>query len=127
MGKDGLVINFGNEHDFRNLKKHLGTAYQLEKVFFANNKIVNTPVKTTATTITNKNTQRGAHTDHAAHTNLEQKAKISENNSKKQVATVDAKTAQPLTRKQKIANQKKARKRKGNVKNKGMRRSKDKV
>lgn len=127
MGKDGLVINFGNEHDFRNLKKHLGTAYQLEKVFFANNKIVNTPVKTTATTITNKNTQRGAHTDHAAHTDLEQKAKISENNSKKQVATVDAKTAQPLTRKQKIANQKKARKRKGNIKNKGMRRSKDKA
>ncbi|MCM0598867.1 DEAD/DEAH box helicase [Periweissella fabalis] len=124
MGNEGIVVNFGNDHDLRKLKQLVGKDFDLKAMYFANNKLVDQrPIMTgsqqsgaqTSTRITVENKPTSTKDANLTGSN-------SKNISKDKVIVQQPRI---LSKKEQIAAKKKARSRKGSQKNKGMRRKKD--
>lgn len=125
MGRDGLVINFGNDHDLRKIKQVANDKFNLKPMYFENNQLVDKKVqlsKKDSGVIGEKEIKQTRNTKQnvsKAERSLENTKKISKGVVKKEVEKQHV-----LTKKEQIEAKKKARSRKGAQKNKGMRKSK---
>lgn len=125
MGREGIVVNFGNDHDLRKLKQLAGQKFALKAMYFANNQLINKkPIdgEQTVGTRTNK-LINGDNQISKAPRQVKSTIKGDVKNTSKGIDEV-VKSTKP-TKKEQIAAKKKARSRKGAQKNKGMRRKKD--
>lgn len=130
MGKPGTVVNFGNDHDLRKLKKIAGSQFTLKPMFFANNKLVDAKPQTTENTVVgHKNAGIKSERQHADNASGKRSGDVVITASNKQHSGKTVNSTTPVittpTKKEQIAAKKKARSRKGSQKNKGMRRKKD--
>jgi superfamily II DNA/RNA helicase len=128
MGREGLVINFGNDHDLRNLKKVVPSSIELKPMYFANNQLVDSrPEGATPVTVAVKQAVKAdvksasveTYGDGSVKKHVDVKATTAER--AKTGAKVVVVPEKVLTKKEQIAAKKKAQSKKGWNKNKGMR------
>ncbi|QBO35589.1 DEAD/DEAH box helicase [Periweissella cryptocerci] len=119
MGRKGLVVNFGNAHDLRNLKKAVPATIELKPMYFANNQLVD--VRPEGTTPVAVAVKQATKTDVKAATPAKGSVKAGTAKAAKTGAKVTVVPEKVLSKKEQIAAKKKAASKKGASKNKGMR------
>lgn len=124
MGKEGTVVNFGNDHDLRKLKQLVGKAFDLQAMYFANNKLVDQKPMMTGSQQSGAQTSTRITVDNKPSSVKTTASSTNKASHTKELSPVVAEPAK-LSKKEQIAAKKKARSRKGSQKNKGMRRKKD--
>ena len=124
MGKEGTVVNFGNDHDLRKLKQLVGKAFDLQAMYFANNKLVDQKPMMTGSQQSGAQTSTRITVDNKPSSVKTTGSSTNKVSRTKELSPVVAEPAK-LSKKEQIAAKKKARSRKGSQKNKGMRRKKD--
>lgn len=130
MGREGIVVNFGNDHDLRKLKQIAKEKFALQPMYFTNNQLVDTKI--------NEVQAKQGKTESVTKVSVSDTKKSTVQNSKPAKYVIDENgikrrqnkdnrpnELQTPSKQEQIEAKKKAKSRKRTQKNKGMRRKKD--